>query len=78
MLIRDIAVLKRQLSEVLNDNDVTAGKSLIIRADRNISLDMVAKLMTLREELKVNAFFMTSNPQNSSVQDQTNFLEIER
>lgn len=78
MLIRDIAVLKRQLSEVLNDNDVTAGKSLIIRADRNISLDMVAKLMTLREELKVNAFFMTSNPQNASVQDQTNFLEIER
>ncbi len=76
MLIRDISVLKRQLSEVIA-NDSASGTSLIIRADRNISLDMVAKLMTLREELKVNAFFMTNN-QRSPAQNQSNFLDIEK
>ncbi len=78
MLIPNIAVLKRQLNEILHENAGGRNReTLIIRADKNISLELVAQLMALREELNVNAFFMT-HTNLSAGQNKANFLESEQ
>ena len=67
--------LKRQLSESLNARGFQADKErIIIRCDVHASLAAVAEVLSIAEELNVNALFMSAGPSRGRT---TSFTEPE-
>ena len=74
-VVKDIDELKRQLSESLNSRGFQPDKErIIIRCDVHAPLTVVAKVLSVAEELNVNALFMSSGPARGRT---TSFTEPE-
>ena len=59
-VVKDIDELKRQLSESLNSREFQRDQErIIIRCDVNAPLATVAEILSVAEELNVNALFMS-------------------
>ena len=59
-VVKDIDELKRQLSESLNSRGFQPDKErIIIRCDVNAPLVTIAEILSVAEELNVNALFMS-------------------
>ena len=73
--VSDADELKRQLSESLNARGFQPDKErIIIRCDVNAKLSRVAEVLSVAEELNVNAFFMSAGPPRGRT---TSFTEPE-
>ena len=59
-VVKDVDELKRQLSESLNSRGFQPDKErIIVRCDVNAPLATVAEILSVAEELNVNALFMS-------------------
>ena len=64
--VKDVGDLKRQLSESLNNRVFQAEtERIIIRCDVNAPLATVAEILSVAEELNVNALFMSGGQPKS-------------
>jgi biopolymer transport protein ExbD len=77
MAIPGMDILKEKLMEVAEANPAKGGSAtIIVRADSHAPFGVVAKLMSLAEELKVNAFVLTVPP--PATDGQSVFVDTEK